>query len=53
VHERTVYRIIELLERAGVVECVNESYSFTQRKRSKEYVFVGAPPVGEKVGSAA
>jgi putative DNA primase/helicase len=41
--ERTVYRVIELLEQRKVIRCVNADYSFTKH-RAKEFIYLGPGP---------
>jgi hypothetical protein len=48
----TVSRVVGLLERYGVLRCVEGSYSYTQGK-AKEYVFSGPPLVESEAESAA
>jgi hypothetical protein len=43
VNVRTIYRIILLLEKNGVIRCVNSDYSFTKGK-SREYAYIGPQP---------
>jgi hypothetical protein len=47
-----VSRVVSLLERYGVIQCVDASYSYTKGK-AKEYVFKGPPLVQDKVEAAA
>ena len=52
----TITRVVMLLEKNGIIKCVNASYKFTERK-AKEYTFVGPTQYGSiterRVGEAA
>jgi hypothetical protein len=48
----TVSRVVSLLERNGILRCVDGNYSYTQGK-AKEYVFVDSPGVQNSTESAA
>ncbi|QDV35319.1 hypothetical protein ElP_32220 [Tautonia plasticadhaerens] len=42
-HAMTVTRIVNLLERDGIVRCVDAEFSYA-KKKAKEYMFIGEPP---------
>jgi hypothetical protein len=48
----TASRVVSLLERNGVLRCVDGNYSYTQGK-AKEYVFADSPGVQNSTESAA
>jgi hypothetical protein len=53
VAEKTIYRVIQLLEMRKVIHCVDPTYCFTKEKKSKEYVFVSRPTAEKATQSVA
>jgi hypothetical protein len=51
-----ISRLVELLQKGGVIRCVNSDYSYRKgaggKGKAKEYIFTGVIPVDEKASAA-